>query len=409
MEGEAEPHESIEEMAEYFVKHIRQIQPQGPYLLMGMCFGGEVMYEVAQQLQAQLQNTLLTVIDTGAPENGPDWDVYEGYDQVWDGILADWLPHIPPLHQKVLITHMRVAAKQYRAKPYVGKMCLIQSQEFAQHSLKHWLSLAQGEFAYIVVPHSTHQTLLTNDDFTKLIAGHVTAYINKHLETSNMSQADSISRLENSFVSGIIPLLEELKSKNREYEIEINVLRNSQINKHPETSNTAQANSLSRLENSTISDIVTVLEELKSKNSEYENEINLLRNSRFDERLEILIDKWVNEPIMLLVNWKIVKPFLGLYQWLYKFRRRMLLRVEYEQVRQLGLIDEKAYCDAYADVRHGGLSAIEHFVALGWHENRTIGVRFDAIGYLRKHPDVLQSGMNPVLHYVRFGYNEGRE
>ncbi|HUX21431.1 MAG TPA: amino acid adenylation domain-containing protein [Spirochaetia bacterium] len=50
-EGEV-PHLSIEEMAEAYVREMKEVQPQGPYLLSGRCFGGYVAYEMAQRLLA---------------------------------------------------------------------------------------------------------------------------------------------------------------------------------------------------------------------------------------------------------------------------------------------------------------------------------------------------------------------
>jgi amino acid adenylation domain-containing protein len=46
------PHTNIEEMAAHYVKEIRSVQPHGPYLLSGWCFGGIVAFEMAQQLHA---------------------------------------------------------------------------------------------------------------------------------------------------------------------------------------------------------------------------------------------------------------------------------------------------------------------------------------------------------------------
>ena len=42
----------IEEMAAYYLKEIRAVQPNGPYYLGGFCFGGLLALEAAQQLQA---------------------------------------------------------------------------------------------------------------------------------------------------------------------------------------------------------------------------------------------------------------------------------------------------------------------------------------------------------------------
>jgi amino acid adenylation domain-containing protein len=44
---------SVEDLAAYYVQIIKMAQPQGPYFLAGYSFGGLVVYEVAQQLQAQ--------------------------------------------------------------------------------------------------------------------------------------------------------------------------------------------------------------------------------------------------------------------------------------------------------------------------------------------------------------------
>ncbi|HEX8816035.1 MAG TPA: alpha/beta fold hydrolase [Terriglobales bacterium] len=40
----------IEDMAAHYIAEIRRLQPQGPYYLAGICFGGWVAYEMAQQL-----------------------------------------------------------------------------------------------------------------------------------------------------------------------------------------------------------------------------------------------------------------------------------------------------------------------------------------------------------------------
>jgi aspartate racemase len=48
--GRDMPHTNIEEMAAHYVSEIRSVQPNGPYLLSGWCFGGLVAFEMAQQL-----------------------------------------------------------------------------------------------------------------------------------------------------------------------------------------------------------------------------------------------------------------------------------------------------------------------------------------------------------------------
>jgi thioesterase domain-containing protein/acyl carrier protein len=56
---------SVAEMAERYIREIRQVQPEGPYRIGGYSFGGLVAYEMAQQLRAQDQEvSLLALFDT---------------------------------------------------------------------------------------------------------------------------------------------------------------------------------------------------------------------------------------------------------------------------------------------------------------------------------------------------------
>lgn len=64
LDGEQEPHDRVEDMAQAYIELMRSIQPQGPYALTGFSFGGLVAYEMAQQLLAQGEQVeLLFLID----------------------------------------------------------------------------------------------------------------------------------------------------------------------------------------------------------------------------------------------------------------------------------------------------------------------------------------------------------
>jgi amino acid adenylation domain-containing protein len=66
--GRQAPFNRVEDLAAHFIKDVRTIQPEGPYLLGGQCFGGQVVFEMAQQLQTQGQETaLLVLFDTPYP------------------------------------------------------------------------------------------------------------------------------------------------------------------------------------------------------------------------------------------------------------------------------------------------------------------------------------------------------
>ena len=73
-----EPHTRIEEMAACYIEAIRSVQPEGPYLLGGWSMGGEIAFEMAQQLHARGERVaLLALLDARIPssaENVADED-----------------------------------------------------------------------------------------------------------------------------------------------------------------------------------------------------------------------------------------------------------------------------------------------------------------------------------------------
>jgi acetoacetyl-CoA synthetase len=53
VDGAATPLRSIPEMVEYYLPHVRMVQPHGPYFLCGYSFGGLVAMELARRLQVE--------------------------------------------------------------------------------------------------------------------------------------------------------------------------------------------------------------------------------------------------------------------------------------------------------------------------------------------------------------------
>lgn len=47
------PHDTVGDMAQYFIDAIKQVQPYGPYILSGISSGGSIMFEVAIRLHRQ--------------------------------------------------------------------------------------------------------------------------------------------------------------------------------------------------------------------------------------------------------------------------------------------------------------------------------------------------------------------
>ena len=88
LDGKSKPHTTIEEMAAHYIKLIQTVQPHGPYLLGGHSLGGQVAFEMAQQLQQQEEEVaLLAIFDTFAPIASN-----KIVSQNWDS--ATWLIHL---------------------------------------------------------------------------------------------------------------------------------------------------------------------------------------------------------------------------------------------------------------------------------------------------------------------------
>jgi amino acid adenylation domain-containing protein len=53
------PSSQMEQMAEYYIKEIRKVQPEGPYYLGGYCLGAQIAFEMTQQLTQRGQKVAL--------------------------------------------------------------------------------------------------------------------------------------------------------------------------------------------------------------------------------------------------------------------------------------------------------------------------------------------------------------
>jgi thioesterase domain-containing protein/acyl carrier protein len=69
LDGNEAPFTSVPEMASHYVHAIRQVQPEGPYRMAGVCTGGLIAYEMAQQLAEQRQVATLFMMDSWHPDS----------------------------------------------------------------------------------------------------------------------------------------------------------------------------------------------------------------------------------------------------------------------------------------------------------------------------------------------------
>jgi thioesterase domain-containing protein len=61
-DGDEAPHTSLEAMVGDYVASVREIQPQGPYILGGVCLGGALALEMAKRLQAAGDEVSLVIL-----------------------------------------------------------------------------------------------------------------------------------------------------------------------------------------------------------------------------------------------------------------------------------------------------------------------------------------------------------
>nr|VFJ66085.1 MAG: amino acid adenylation domain-containing protein [Candidatus Kentron sp. FW] len=106
LDGESEPDTTVEAMAARYIREIRTVQPQGPYLLGGHSFGGWVGLEMSKQLREQGEQVArLAIFDTTVPSGqsiGADWEE------------ADWIVEIAHIAERLLGIALEISDSELR-------------------------------------------------------------------------------------------------------------------------------------------------------------------------------------------------------------------------------------------------------------------------------------------------------
>lgn len=92
LQSSAPPLTSLEELAAYYVKEVRKIQPEGPYHFLGYSYGGFVAFEMARQLQMANQKVeLVGMLDTPVWRH-PVHEEHHTFRKAVRQIMAVWTP-----------------------------------------------------------------------------------------------------------------------------------------------------------------------------------------------------------------------------------------------------------------------------------------------------------------------------
>jgi thioesterase domain-containing protein len=172
---------TIESLAAYYLRPVRVIQPDGPYYLCGMCNGGMIAYEMAQQLLAAGQRVAwLALFDSFIPRRSVLPWALQRMRRRWATRAerlaqrrADRSLITAPVNRQLLrlkrYEHenrkvMRRAMALYRPKPYPGRLHLFLAERAgitdARVSRLAWGELAQSGAETLTVPGMHHEMLL---------------------------------------------------------------------------------------------------------------------------------------------------------------------------------------------------------------------------------------------------------
>ena len=173
---------TIESLAAHYVRHVRVIQPDGPYYLCGMCSGGMAAYEMAQQLLAAGQRVAwLGLFDSFIPRRSV-------LPLALQRMIRRWAAHgerraqrrtdgsrsTAPMNRQLLRLRRYVhenrkltgrAMALYRPKPYPGRLHLFLAEQSgiteARGSRLAWGDLARSGAETLTVPGMHHDMLLS--------------------------------------------------------------------------------------------------------------------------------------------------------------------------------------------------------------------------------------------------------
>ncbi|MGZ3102047.1 amino acid adenylation domain-containing protein [Streptomyces sp. H72] len=106
--GQEAPAETLDAMIDDYCAQIREVQPEGPYRLLGWSMGGLLAHRVATRLQAAGQRVdLLAIVDAYPPASTrADWDAAEMVARIGEELGFD-VDRVGPDQEEALLTDLR--------------------------------------------------------------------------------------------------------------------------------------------------------------------------------------------------------------------------------------------------------------------------------------------------------------
>ncbi len=186
LDNDREPQNRVEEIAELYLRELRDVQGNGPYQIAGSCFGNLVAYEMARQLESQGESTTLITIDPffltqWMPKKrnamyylGRIWHFLtsgvlfsEFVYRTW-GIFKRKKLKEQDRTKNLLLSH-DIARRAYVVEPFNGNKFYIQSEE--NHRLGYhqkWNELSGERYKSYIVNGTNHGNLLSSKNLDRV-------------------------------------------------------------------------------------------------------------------------------------------------------------------------------------------------------------------------------------------------
>lgn len=188
LDGATDLPTSIEEMAADYIEAMQEVQPTGPYCILGTCFSNALSLEIAHQLKNQKESLeVMIIVDSGPPtvkapvdeqtQNQPVRNLFRllrkgKWKNIKAAIYRRWYwgkrdliatTNTQKRNTFATIKSLNQLYAKYQPKAYNGRIHFIRSTEFSDRAdkdwhLAHWSELAAAGLETYVVP-GHHQTL----------------------------------------------------------------------------------------------------------------------------------------------------------------------------------------------------------------------------------------------------------
>ncbi|MFJ9427667.1 non-ribosomal peptide synthase/polyketide synthase [Streptomyces sp. NPDC101249] len=164
--GESALPESLPRMAADYVAQIRRVQPTGPYHLLGWSFGGNVVQEMAAQLQDAGEEIASLIVLDARPVDGPASAAQRaGFAEQEETVAGALTGEEHEAYVRIVRNNTRILLA-HRTRRTSGTLLLVSAESEAKAGL--WRPFVSGEVREHILD-CTHREMLLNPDVVREI------------------------------------------------------------------------------------------------------------------------------------------------------------------------------------------------------------------------------------------------